>query len=400
MTSRGVHAETLANGLLVVVGEDRRIPVVSVHLAVPAGARDDLSGRTGLAHLVEHLMFTGPARSYAADVQGSGGRFTATTSFQRTSFGQTVPAGELGTALAREAARLTHVPSGVSAEDVVVQRSVVTNERRQRYGSRPYGTALARLFGLAYLPGDPAGQLPLGLPDDVAGLTETDCREFLARHYRPSGMVLVIAGDTDHETALDVAARHFGLAPRTSAASTLPFAESDVTGARGEWREHVPAEGLFAMVRLPPESDSRFPAARAAVRIVEARLPERLVTQVRFRVLRLGRGSTMATFRAIAAPGVRAASVEEHLRRVIEDLAAAPPSASELARAQAWEERDRLDRTATLAGWADEMSRVAMFHGGRAPASDPVEPEKVSASEWLRDGMWAATLHCLPGAAA
>jgi predicted Zn-dependent peptidase len=395
----------LGNGMRVLVLPDQSIPIASIHLAVAAGARHDTPGRTGLAHLVEHMMFTGPARSYAEHVQAAGGRFTATTSFQRTTYGQTVPAGELDRALAREATRLARLAEGFTDHDTAVQRKVVAGERRRRHTGRPYGTALPRLFRQAHHPGDPSANLPLGDPEDVASLTAADCRDFLARHYTPADMILTIAGDAIPEIAVELVSRHFDGFPGEPCPSAAPYGE--MTGARGEWREDVPAEGLFALIRLPAEDDAEFPAARTGVRIAESRLSsagEALITAARFRVLRLGAGPAMASLRVIAAPGVTAVTIEDLVRQVIESLITTPASAAELARAQAQEDRDHLDRTATLAGWADETSRTAMFRAGRADESpdalmlgdgDAVGAEDVAAGTWL-GREWAATLHCLP----
>lgn len=149
----------LANGLRVVLSEDHLTPVAAVCLWYDVGSRHEVKGRTGLAHLFEHLMFQGSGQvkgnGHFELVQGAGGSLNGTTSFERTNYFETMPAHQLELALWLEADRMGSLLAALDDESMENQRDVVKNERRQRYDNVPYGTAFEKLTALAYPEGHP-----------------------------------------------------------------------------------------------------------------------------------------------------------------------------------------------------------------------------------------------------
>ncbi|MEZ5202716.1 MAG: pitrilysin family protein, partial [Micropruina glycogenica] len=182
-----LHQATLDNGLRVIVNPDPSVPVVAVNLWYDVGSRDERPGRTGLAHLFEHLMFEGSANvtsgEHLATVQSVGGSANATTWFDRTNYFETVPTGALDLALWLEADRLASLQ--VTQHNLDNQRDVVMEEKRQRYDNVPYGDVMLHLVQLTFPADHPYGHPTIGSMDDLAAATLDDAKAFFATHYAP-----------------------------------------------------------------------------------------------------------------------------------------------------------------------------------------------------------------------
>ena len=370
----------LANGLRVVLSEDHLTPVAAVCLWYDVGSRNEAAGRTGLAHLFEHLMFQGSAQVHGNGhfelVQGAGGSLNGTTSFERTNYFETMPAHQLELALWLEADRMGSLLVALDEEALQNQRDVVKNERRQRYDNVPYGTAFERLMALAYPPGHPYHHTPIGSMADLDAATLDDARAFFRANYAPNNAVLAIVGDIDPEQTLVWADRYFGsipadpgkIAPRDG---TLP----DVIGAelRETVREEVPARALMAAYRLPPDGTRECDAADLAVTALgsgmSSRLYNRLVRRDQtaisadFGILRLVGAPSLGWLDVKAASGAEFAQIDSAIDEELARLGADGPSAEEMERAQARLEREWLDRLGTVAGRADELCRYAVLFG-------------------------------------
>ena len=301
----------LDNGLRLVLSEDHLTPVAAVCLWYDVGSRYEVQGRTGLAHLFEHLMFQGSAQvkgnGHFELVQGAGGSLNGTTSFERTNYFETMLAA-------------------LDEESLANQRDVVKNERRQRYDNVPYGTAFERMTALAYPGGHPYHHTPIGSMADLDAVTLEDARAFFRANYAPNNAVLAVVGDIDPEQTRRWAEEYFGsipshegkVAPRDG---TLP----DIIGGelRVEIQEEVPARALMAAYRLPHDGTRECDAAEVALTVLgdgmSSRLYNRLVRRDRtaitagFGLLRLagapslgwldvkasgGAGSVLATARS------------------------------------------------------------------------------------------------------
>jgi predicted Zn-dependent peptidase len=370
----------LANGLRVVLSEDHLTPVAAVCLWYDVGSRNEAEGRTGLAHLFEHLMFQGSAQIHGNGhfelIQGAGGSLNGTTSFERTNYFETMPAHQLELALWLEADRMGSLLAALDEESLQNQRDVVKNERRQRYDNVPYGTAFERLVALAFPTGHPYHHMPIGSMADLDAATLDDARAFFRANYAPNNAVLSVVGDIEPGQTLAWVERYFGsipagtgkVAPRDG---TLP----DTIGAelREEIREEVPARALIAAYRLPPDGTRDCDAAEVAATVLGSGMASRLYN----RLVRRDRTAISADFgllRLVGAPSlgfldVKAASGAEfdEIGGAVDDelarLGADGPSAEEMDRAQAKLEREWLDRLGTVAGRADELCRYAVLFG-------------------------------------
>jgi len=370
----------LANGLRVVLSEDHLTPVAAVCLWYDVGSRNETEGRTGLAHLFEHLMFQGSAQVHGNGhfelVQGAGGSLNGTTSFERTNYFETMPAHQLELALWLEADRMGSLLAALDEESLQNQRDVVKNERRQRYDNVPYGTAFERLVAFAYPAGHPYHHTPIGSMVDLDAATLEDARAFFRTNYAPNNAVLSVVGDIDPEQTLAWVERYFGSIPRGTGKvpprdGTLP--ETIGAELREEIREEVPARALMAAYRLPHDGTRDCDAADLAVTVLgsgmSSRLYNRLVRRDRtaisadFGMLRLVGAPSLGWLDIKAASGAEFAAIEGAVDDELTRLGADGPSSEEMERAQAKLEREWLDRLGTVAGRADELCRYAVLFG-------------------------------------
>jgi predicted Zn-dependent peptidase len=213
-----IERHELSNGLVVCLSPNRSTPLVAVSLWYGVGSADEAAGRTGLAHLFEHLMFQGSLNIGKGEhftlIQGVGGRANAATGIDRTFYYERLPSHQLELALWLEAERLAHLADGLDQVVLDNQRDVVRNERRFRIDNQPYGDAEEWLQLLLYPAGHPYAHEVIGSMDDLAAASLDDVRRFFETYYSPSNAVLSIVGDVDASSVIPMIERHFGGLPR------------------------------------------------------------------------------------------------------------------------------------------------------------------------------------------
>ena len=342
----------LANGLRLVLSEDHLTPVAAVCLWYDVGSRNEIAGRTGLAHLFEHLMFQGSAQVHGNGhfelVQGAGGSLNGTTSFERTNYFETMPAHQLELALWLEADRMGSLLAALDEESLQNQRDVVKNERRQRYDNVPYGTAFERLIALAYPHGHPYHHTPIGSMADLDAATLADARAFFRANYAPNNAVLAVVGDIDPQQTLAWVDKYFGsIPPHTGKMPPRNANLPDTIGTeiREEIREEVPARALTAAYRLPQDGTRDCDAADLAATVLgygmSSRLYNRLVRRDRtaitadFGVMRLAGAPSLGWLDVKAAGGTEVPQIESAIDEELARFGADGPSAEEMERAQA-----------------------------------------------------------------
>ena len=190
---------TLDNGLDVIVHEDHHVPIVAVNLWYHVGSKNEQPGRTGFAHLFEHLMFEGSASTtnsgYFAPLQAAGGQLNGSTNTDRTNYWEVVPTNAVDLALWMESDRMAYLLPALTRERFETQRDVVLNERRQNYENRPYGLALMAVVAALFPPDHPYHWMTIGSADDIRAMEFEDVREFFRTYYHPANASLVLAGD-------------------------------------------------------------------------------------------------------------------------------------------------------------------------------------------------------------
>ena len=207
---------TLPNGLDVIVHEDHHVPLVAVNIWYHVGSKNERPGRTGFAHLFEHLMFEGSEHhnsGYFEPLQRAGASLNGSTNADRTNYWEVVPSNAVDLALWMESDRMGYLLGAVTAERFETQRAVVLNERRQNYENRPYGLASMAIASTLYSPEHPYSWPTIGTTADLQEMQLEDVHAFFRTYYHPGNASLVIAGDIETERAFDLAARYFGELP-------------------------------------------------------------------------------------------------------------------------------------------------------------------------------------------
>ncbi len=204
--------QTLDNGLDVIVHEDHRCPIAAVNLWYHVGSRNESPGRTGLAHLFEHLMFEGSLhhdRNYFTPLQQAGAAVNGSTNTDRTNYWEVVPANALDLALWLESDRMGYLLPALTAAKFENQRDVVLNERRQTYENRPYGLALMALMAALFPPDHPYHWTTIGEVADLRTATVEDASAFFRTWYHPGNASLTVAGDVESGQVMEAVRRHF-----------------------------------------------------------------------------------------------------------------------------------------------------------------------------------------------
>ncbi len=211
----------LPNGLTVIFHEDRSSPLVAVNIWYHVGSKDEEPGRTGFAHLFEHLMFMGsknaPYPSFDSIMESWGGHNNGTTSNDRTNYYEIGPTNLLETCLWLEADRLATLADVITEEELERQRKVVQNERRQSYENRPYGQSELAIPDAMYTPDHPYHWPTIGSHADLEAAGVADVRAFFERYYLPSNASLVVAGDFDFAAGRALVEKYFGWIPKRPA---------------------------------------------------------------------------------------------------------------------------------------------------------------------------------------
>src|SRR6188768_378916 len=196
LPSLEIEQYSLANGLRVVLDRNNAIPVVSIAVYYDVGSRNERDGRTGFAHLFEHMMFQGsanvPKAGHFQYIMKAGGTMNGTTSSERTNYFETMPANQLPLALWLESDRMRSL--AVTQENLDNQREAVKEEKRLRYDNQPYVNGFLRLFEMSFK--NPANShSTIGSMEDLDAATVEDIQEFFRIYYAPNNAVLAVAGD-------------------------------------------------------------------------------------------------------------------------------------------------------------------------------------------------------------
>ncbi len=401
---------TLSNGLTLILHEDHTTPTVAVNIWYHVGSGNEKPGRTGFAHLFEHLMFEGsahvPEGKFDEWLEAAGGENNGSTSSDRTNYWITVPSNALELALFLESDRMEYLPEAMTKEKVDGQRDVVKNERRQSYENRPYGMASIILDENLFPPSHPYHWPTIGSMKDLSAARYEDVLEFFRKYYVPRNASLSIAGDIDTRTVGGLVKKWFGEIP-----GGVPVAPVDAPPAFLAEEKRLVAEDRVSLPRLYMAwlSPRMFAPGDAALDVLasilaggkNSRLYKRLVydLQIAQDVTAYQSSSALAstymiiaTARAGRTLGELEKVIQEEIRRIMEE----PPSRRELDRAVNQFEAgflDRLEGVGGFGGKADQLNAYYVETGdpdyfnedlSRYRALDPQDISAVAAST-LRD---------------
>jgi zinc protease len=228
---------TLANGLDVILSEDHRLPLVATNIWYHVGPANERAGRTGFAHLFEHMMFEGskhvPGNSHIRFMEGAGASdLNGTTDFDRTNYFETVPANQLELALWLESDRMGYLPDKLDQASLTNQQDVVRNERRQSIENSPYGIVEEAVFHILFPKGHPYHADVMGSHADIQAAKLEDIREFFKLYYAPDNACLTIAGDFDPAQAKMLVEKYFGPLKRGAPVPKVTAVTPPITSER------------------------------------------------------------------------------------------------------------------------------------------------------------------------
>lgn len=377
---------TLDNGLRVIVHTDRKAPVVAVSVWYHIGSKDEPAGKTGFAHLFEHLMFNGsenanedffkPLESVGAtDVNG-------TTWFDRTNYFETVPTGALDLALFLESDRMGHLVGAIDKAKLDNQRGVVQNEKRQG-DNEPYGLVEYAQLAALFPEGHPYRHSTIGSMSDLDAASLDDVKTWFRSHYGPNNAVLVLAGDIDVATAKAKVAKWFGDIPRgpetPRAAVTIPTLKAPVDQVM---KDRVAQTRIYRNWVVPGLNDPDLIPLDLGMDILgglaSSRLDNALVRKDKTAVsvtagVQQFEKMSLVEVTADVKPGVDAAKVAAELDRLIADYIRTGPTADEVQRAATRQVAGEISGLETVGGFSGKAVTLAE---GAVYSDDPEKYKK------------------------
>lgn len=401
MPQQHLEQHELANGLRVVLHENRRLPLAALNIWYHVGSRNEETGRTGLAHLFEHMLFQGSAHvsenGHFEHIQSVGGVANGSTWYDRTNYYETLPSNHLELGLWLESDRLGFLLEALTQEKFENQLSVVMNERLQRVDNQPYGPAIERLSELLYRRRDgsshPYAWPVIGYMEDLEAATLDGVRDFFRTWYRPNNAVLTLAGEFDGPRALDLIRRYFEdipPGPLPAAPEVDPVAEIGPRGtAREVLEDAIELPRSYSAWCLDGYGSADWYAGAMLATILSSGMMSRLhrdlvyERQIAQSVSALILPTELcATFAVVATCQSRepdalgnAEVLEQAVLEHIEAIRAKGPTEDELERARRILLLDYRDSEQDLALCADRLSAAATFLGD--PGLAWTEPDRL-----------------------
>ena len=371
---------TLANGLHVILHRDASVPIVTVNVWYHVGSGSEKPGRTGFAHLFEHLMFEGskhvPEGSFDTWLEGAGANNNGSTTVDRTNYYIDGPSNALELMLFLESDRMAYLLDTMTPERVNGQRDVVKNERRQSYENRPYGMPELELDAMLFPPGHPYSWSTIGSMEDLSAASHDDVQQFFRTYYAPNNASLVIGGDIDVAATKALVEKWFAEIPRgTPVLPVAPPAAMLTSVTKKTMTDRVQLPRLYLAWLTP----GTYRPGDAALDIVasllaggkNSRLYKRLVyeMQVAQDVTAYQQSQALGSvFQVVvtARPGKSLDEIQTVVDEEIARLAAAPAEPRELERVRNQIEASflrRAERVGGMYGKADQMNAYYTLTG-------------------------------------
>ncbi|MBC7909044.1 MAG: insulinase family protein, partial [Pyrinomonadaceae bacterium] len=369
----------LENGLRVILHEDHSTPIVAVNVWYHVGSKNEVPGRTGFAHLFEHMMFQGSKhydKDFFGPLQEAGGTLNGSTNTDRTNYWEVVPSNFLELALWLEADRMGHLLEAMTEAKLANQRDVVKNEKRQNYDNRPYGLVRAKMAETLYPPDHPYHWLTIGSLEDLTAASMEDVKDFFRRFYTPNNASLVIAGDLKPAEARKLVEKYFGPIKRGPEVKKMdsrqPSLEKEM---RLTMEDRVTLPRIYMTWHSMPQYAKDEAALDTVATIMDnskgSRLYKSLVyeKQIAQDVSAFNQtGELAGTFQIVATarPGKTLEELEKAINEEIEKMKAEPPTDEEVQRAFNAREASLIYGMQTVGGFggkSDQLNLYATFVG-------------------------------------
>lgn len=370
----------LENGLFVTLSQDRTAPIVAVNLWYHVGSANERVGRTGFAHLFEHMLFQGSehvgSNEHFELIQRAGGTLNGSTWLERTNYYETVPSNQLALALWLEADRMGYLLPAMTQEKLDTQRDVVKNERRWSIDNQPYGTWLEQLSALTFPESHPFHHSLIGSMEDLSAASLDDIKHFFVAYYAPDNAVLSIAGDFESTEVKRFVEQYFGGIPRGE--GKPPLATMELPATFGKPLRLVVADDvalprLYLAFRSPIFGSHEYYAASVCSAVLGMRRGSRLHRSlVRERQIAadataftfdLAKGSDLLVADVMGRPETSPERLEEEVGREIDRLAREGVTQPEVDRAIALIETDIVTALQSASERADRLSMFATYFG-------------------------------------
>ena len=377
MVTIAFEQHKLSNGMDVILHEDHTIPLVAVNVWYHVGSKNEEMGRTGFAHLFEHVMFEGTKhhnRSHFEPLQKAGANLNGSTTTDRTNYWEDIPSNYLELALWLEADRMGFLLDGLDQQKFDVQRDVVKNERRQSYENRPYGMAHWHLQSALFPLPHPYHWMTIGSQEDLDAASLDDVKEFFQRFYGPSNASIAIAGDFHTGEVLDLVNRYFGdlapseSVPRVGRQDSLLSGRIDI-----EMRDKVTLPRLYIAWPAPPEGhpdDAPLELYQAIMsdglssRLHRSLVYEKQIAQHAFIRYVPSEIAGQLIVQVTAAEGHSLEEVETAVEEELQSIHRNPPTDEEIARSRNRIEATHFRQLARIGGFggrADQLNHFNVF---------------------------------------
>jgi predicted Zn-dependent peptidase len=387
----------LSNGLRVVLNEDHSAPLVAINLWYHVGSKNERPGRTGFAHLFEHMLFSGSAHvgnnEHFRYVQSVGGVLNGSTFFDRTNYFETLPSNYLALGLWLEADRMGFFLPAINQEKLDIQREVVKEERRQRYDNVPYGTAFERLLRLAY-PADYSYHWPtIGSMEDLEAASVDDVSEFFDVWYRPDNCTLTIVGDFHPDEAKRLVEQYFS---EIQPGGSFPPFDLQRTPAGHEIRETFPSQvqlpRLYRLYHLPKMGEpdwihadllTTVLASDKASRLDRVLVHEKQIAQDVATYVLPTEATGILLLQATAREGVAIEAIETAIDEEVSKLSLGGISDDELTRAKNRAEVEFAHQLETFDARADLFGMMSTYFGDPSLINRWLDPYRTATPDDL-----------------
>jgi zinc protease len=368
---------TLPNGLRVILHEDHSTPIVAVNVWYHVGSKNEVPGRTGFAHLFEHMMFQGSLHhdnDYFPPLQEAGGTLNGSTNSDRTNYWEVVPSNFLELAIWLESDRMGYLLDALTEGKLANQRDVVKNEKRQNYDNRPYGLVGAKIAETMYPKNHPYHWLTIGSLDDLTAASREDVSDFFRRFYTPNNASLSIAGDFNPAEVRALVERYFGPLKRgPEVQKVTPARPALEKEQRMTMEDRVSLPRLYLTWHTEPQFTSNDApldqlafvlAGGKGSRLYRSLVYDKQIAQdvAAFNNSRELAGQFQIT--ATAKPGVKLEDLEAAIDAEIAKLKTEPPTQEELERAYNARESSFVYGLQTVGGFggkSDQLNQYAVF---------------------------------------
>lgn len=394
-----IEEYSLDNGLRVVLNNDEAVPVVSVAVYYNVGSRNERSGRTGFAHLFEHMMFQGsenvPKAGHFQYIMKAGGTMNGTTSSERTNYFETLPANQLPLALWLESDRMRSL--AVTQENLDNQREAVKEEKRLRYDNQPYGQIFDLISEMIYKNFANAHST-IGSMEHLDAASVDDVKEFFRIYYAPNNAVISISGSFDTPTVKQLVEKYFGDIPKQPLPAELDVSEpTEVAEKYREWEDKLaPFPAFLIGWKIPPRRTPEYNALYLAGKMLydgdSSRLYQKLVKGDESVIQLFGftderRGPSSIFVGAIPKPDKDLSKIRDVIMHEINDIAKNGPDPDEMQKVNNQLVNDAVRTRQSSMSRAQQIAEFALYDGDPSLINTELDELLAITPDQIRDAV-------------